>query len=636
MAAGWACRRIGVPDALGYILAGVVLGPHVPPAPFVNDMPAIQSIAAFAVVFRMFTLGLDFNGARLMEQWRPATLAALFGLVTCALAGLALAPLVGLTALQGLIVGTALGTTSTTLLVRALAERGASARADARAAGAVTLAEDLASMGILIGLALVRPSLDAPGLVQLGALVTFLWGALTVGGIALSLVLDRLARHGEESLLTLCVMAFLLGCSGIGVLFAVGPAVGAFFAGVVVAGLRHAPGVSERVLPLRDVLTAVFFVSVGMLLDPRMLLEIAPGALALTLVAVPVKAVATACGLWAGGIAPVTSGRGGAILAQCGTMGIVVVAASLLSPADASRLFGYAFIAWALTTAATGARLRFGPAVAERLVRALGGTDHPRREGFARAQPPHPGLRVSFHATGVALACIGLGVLVVRVTHVHEAWLQAGAGAVAGIGASLALLSAVGGAGDALRPLLHRLDRSTTSLQRGGRHPTRTVLHRIVLFSPVAVVGVVGAAVAPPWVLIGAAAGGGLVVLLAPVIDWRRWVDRFPRWLPEDVHDQRVTAARIMTPFGSRVATLRVTEHDAGMSIAHLEQRFPRGVKVLGVIRPDADAVQDPLPSLVVTPRDELVIVGPAARVARARESWQREARAAEPPAVVK
>ncbi|HWH08508.1 MAG TPA: cation:proton antiporter, partial [Candidatus Thermoplasmatota archaeon] len=242
--AGWVCKRLGVPEVLGYILAGVLLGPQTPPFSFVQDVDAVRTLAAFAVVFRMFSLGLEFDPARLAGRWRAALLAGLLEVAVCAGAGYAAAPLLHLARLEGVILGAALGTTSTNILMRALADRGLLARPEARNAAAITIVEDLIAMALLAVLALSRAGQPGPELARDAVeLALFALASFSAGAIVIPRILDGLARDYADDLVTLILVATMFLLAGATLTLDAGPAVGAFLSGVVVAGARHAPAV---------------------------------------------------------------------------------------------------------------------------------------------------------------------------------------------------------------------------------------------------------------------------------------------------------------------------------------------------------------------------------------------------------
>lgn len=383
LAGGWICRRLGMPEVLGYLAAGILLGPSIHTGSSFVDQDTIRAIGQFAVLFRMFTLGLDFDAKRLRGRWKPALASGFLGMALCLPAGIVLSHFMGWSVLEGAVIGAALGTTSTNILSKALADRGMTGREDARAAGAATLAEDLISMSLIAILTVFAGAQGVQEIVEQSlGLAVFASLAFTAGAILVPLALDKLGRSSNEELATLAVLAVLFGFAGLSVaLLHAGPAIGAFLAGVAVAAARFAPGVAARVLPLRDILAAAAYVSLGLFLAPSTILQVAPYALVLSLVFVALKTMGVAVGLRIGGVSAPTAARAGAILGQCGTMGLVFVCGSFLPAEHFGELLAFAFVSWAFTVALTPLRLRYGPDFAERIARAFGASDAHARSG---------------------------------------------------------------------------------------------------------------------------------------------------------------------------------------------------------------------------------------------------------------
>ncbi|HEX2022117.1 MAG TPA: cation:proton antiporter, partial [Candidatus Thermoplasmatota archaeon] len=385
VAGGWLCRKAGVPEVLGYLGAGLLLSTAAG-ASLLSDVATVQAIATFAVVFRMFSLGLEFDRRRLVGRWRPSLFAGGLEMGACAVAGALAAPILGWTLLEGAVLGAALGSTSTGILTRALADRNEASRDDARAAGAATMAEDLIAMGLVALLAVFHNADGVEAVVESALwLLAFAALALTSGAILVPAVLDRVARTRSSEILTLAFVGVLFGFAALSEWLGAGRPIGAFLAGVAVGAARQAPGVADSIGPIRDVLAATFYVSAGLLLSLRDVAAAVPVALALVVVFVPLKVVATGIGLRLGGVPATVAARGGAILGQTGTLGIVAACQPFLPPGAFPRLFSVAFAAWAITVALTPVRLRHLPGLAERAVRALGARPLPPRSARARS-----------------------------------------------------------------------------------------------------------------------------------------------------------------------------------------------------------------------------------------------------------
>lgn len=631
---GWICRRVGIPEVLGYLAAGILLGPHV--HGYAIDSGVVKNIAQFAVVFRMFTLGLDFDARRLRGQWRPALSAGLLEMVACTVAGAFLAGFLGWSVLEGAILGAALGTTSTSILSKAIADRNMSTREDARAAGAATLVEDLVAMSMLALLAVFHGA-SGPAEVLQNALWLLVFAALsfTAGAILVPEGLDRLGKSHSDELLSLAVIGVLFGFAALSELLGAGRPVGAFLAGIMVGAARHAPGVQARVLPLRDVLAAVAYVSIGLLLDPFLILQVAPYAIAVAILFVPLKALAIAIGLRAGGVPTVTAARAGAILGQTGTMGIVVACRPFLSDAAAGRLMAFAFVSWAFTVGLTGVRLRWLPDVAERVALLLG----------AKARAPSRKLRrtldaatlhdayVSVLAAGCAIAFAAVAAFLV---HGAVAMLPRvavlPAAALAGALMGLAMVPFAFLAAAAMRRALHRSGHHHMLAPARLAHakPAKTRAWGAAgtaagLAGTWAAAAGMAYALAPEsarWPFLAAAPlAAGLVFVRPRILE--RLVERCETLLaPRPAPDARLNDFRGVSPFGFEVEAhpIKNGTRAAWTTVGRLDLARTTGARVVAVLRPGAHEPVTLTPETVLHPGEEIVIGGTPAQLVAARK----------------
>ncbi|MFN2564331.1 MAG: YbaL family putative K(+) efflux transporter [Gemmatimonadaceae bacterium] len=278
---GFAAARVGLPPLVGYLLAGVVVGPFTPG--YVADSRLAGQLAEIGVILLMFGVGLHFSLRDLAAVRRIALpgAAAQIAVVTALGAGLARAW--GWHMGAAVVFGLALSVGSTVVLLRALEQRGSLDSVNGRIAIGWLVAQDLAMVLALVLLpALARPggggfaagsqgtmSLLATVALTLGKVAAFIVLMLFVGARAIPWMLARVARVGSRELFTLSVLAVALGIAfGSAALFGVSFALGAFFAGVVVNGSDLSHAAAAEALPLQDAFAVLFFVSVGMLVDP--------------------------------------------------------------------------------------------------------------------------------------------------------------------------------------------------------------------------------------------------------------------------------------------------------------------------------------------------------------------------------
>ncbi|GAB4059813.1 YbaL family putative K(+) efflux transporter [Uliginosibacterium sediminicola] len=272
---------------VGYLLAGVVIGPATPG--FVADLPLAAELSELGVILLMFGVGLHFSLKDLLSVRAIAIPGAIVQIAVATALGMGLARLLGWHLAGGFVFGLALSVASTVVLLRALQERRLIDTERGRIAVGWLIVEDLA---MVLALVLI-PALSAAGdggstlyaalgltLLKLAGFVLFM---MLVGRRLIPALLHWVAHTGSRELFSLSVLAVALGvAAGAAWLFGVSFALGAFFAGMILAESTLSHRAAEESLPLRDAFAVLFFVSVGMLFDPRILLQ-APLAVAATL-----------------------------------------------------------------------------------------------------------------------------------------------------------------------------------------------------------------------------------------------------------------------------------------------------------------------------------------------------------------
>jgi CPA2 family monovalent cation:H+ antiporter-2 len=282
---GFVAVRLRLPALFGYLLAGIALGPFTPG--YVADLELSAQLAEIGVMLLMFGVGLHFSIDDLMAVRRIALPGALAQITVATGLGAALAWYWGWDLGAGLVFGLALSVASTVVLLRALESRGLLDSINGRIAIGWLVVEDLVMVLVLVLLPPLAGSLGGDvsgaqsGIGLLGTLAltlaqvaVFIGLMLVVGRRVFPAILWQVARTGSRELFTLAVVAAALGIAyGSSVLFGVSFALGAFFAGMVMRESALSQRAAAESLPLRDAFSVLFFVSVGMLFDPGLLVE---------------------------------------------------------------------------------------------------------------------------------------------------------------------------------------------------------------------------------------------------------------------------------------------------------------------------------------------------------------------------
>ncbi len=359
---GFVAVRLGLPALVGYLMAGVAIGPGTPG--FVADLQIASQLAEVGVMLLMFGVGLHFSLGDLMAVRRIALPGAVVQMAVATALGTAMAMAWGWSLAASLVFGLALSVASTVVLLKALDSQGLTDSVNGRIAIGWLVVEDLAMVVVLVLLPPVASLLGPGG----GSLGPQIWGALgrtlllVAVFIALMLVAGRrlfpwllwqVARTGSRELFTLCVVAAAVSIAwGSAELFGVSFALGAFFAGMVLRESQFSHRAAQETLPLRDAFSVLFFVSVGMLFDPRVLLDEPLKVLAVVAIIIFGKSLAAAVLVLLFRYPLNTALSVSASLAQIGEFSFILVALGLslgvLPPQGQSLIVAGALISIAL------------------------------------------------------------------------------------------------------------------------------------------------------------------------------------------------------------------------------------------------------------------------------------------------
>jgi K+:H+ antiporter len=365
-------QRLHQPVVLGYALAGVIVGPHVP-IPLVADPDVVHTLSELGVILLMFSLGLEF---RLDKLARLATTAGITAVVQSSIMvwlGFVAGRLFGWTTLESLFIGALVAISSTTIIAKAFDEQKIGGRLREVVVG-VLIVEDLIAIVLMALLTAVASGSGlAAGalLATIGRLAAFLAVLVAVGLLVVPRAMRAIVRleRGETTLvfaIGLCfAIALLAGRAGYSV------ALGAFIAGSLVAesGVEHE--VEKLVLPVRDVFAAIFFVSVGMQIEPALVAKHGAAIAALTAVVVVGKIFGVGLGAFLTGAGLRMSVQAGMSLAQIGEFSFIIAGLGRSLGATGDFLYPVAVAVSAITTLLTPGLIRRSGPAASWLDRAL-------------------------------------------------------------------------------------------------------------------------------------------------------------------------------------------------------------------------------------------------------------------------
>jgi monovalent cation:H+ antiporter-2, CPA2 family len=324
-------QRMRQPVLLGYILAGMLIGPHTPGV-LVGDPRAIDDISNLGVVLLMFTLGLEFSVRKLREVGIGVLAAAVAEVGLMLWIGYGIGGLFGWTGMDALFLGAIISLSSTMVATRTLAESGQRHQPFAQLVVGLLVAEDMLAivmLTLLTAVALGGSVQAETAFTLVGHLGLFVIVGMILGLLLLPRLVDYVAGFDRDETLLVSVLGICFGASLFAAWMGFSVALGAFLAGAVVAESRSVGRVLHLVEPLRDMFAALFFVAIGLKIDPAMLPQYALPALLIAAVVIVGKTLACSLGIFVVGHDARTALRSGLGMAQIGEFSFVIATLGL-------------------------------------------------------------------------------------------------------------------------------------------------------------------------------------------------------------------------------------------------------------------------------------------------------------------
>ncbi|QBQ96995.1 cation:proton antiporter [Paraburkholderia pallida] len=367
-------HRLKQPVVLGYIAAGVIIGPYTPPFQLIHDEQTIQTMGELGVVFLMFSLGLEFSLRKLFQVGATAIVAALSEIVVMLWIGYEIGRAFGWAAMDSLFLGAILAISSTTIIVKALADLGVKREPFAQLVFGILIVEDILGIAMLVLLSGIAQTGElSPGIafVTLGKLLLFMTVSLLAGILIVPRVLGYVARVGSDEMLLVSVLGFCFGFCLLVVKLDYSIALGAFLIGAIMAESRHLPRIEHLVAPLRDAFSAIFFVTIGLMLNPLVLVDYAWPIAVISFAVVFGKLVSCGLGTFLAGRDGRTAMRVGMTVSQIGEFSFIIASLGLTLKVTSAFLYPIAVTVSAITTLTTPYLIRFADPLSQRLARAM-------------------------------------------------------------------------------------------------------------------------------------------------------------------------------------------------------------------------------------------------------------------------
>lgn len=346
-------KRLKQPVVLGYILAGLLVGPKLTLFPTITEVANIQIWAEIGVIFLLFTLGLEFSFKKLIHIGGPASVTGLIEISAMLVVGFLLGQIMGWPIMDCIFLGGILSIASTTIIIRAFDELNIKGKKFAELVFGILIIEDLVAVVLMVLLTTISVSREFAGmemLLSILKLAFFLMLWFVAGIFFIPSFLSRVQKHlSDETLLVLSIglcLVMVMAASAAGF----SPALGAFIMGSILAETIQAERIEHIIKPVKDLFGAVFFVSVGMLIDPAVLVNYAGPILLITVVFVFFKVLHVTIGAIISGRPLKTAVFAAMSMGQIGEFSFIIATLGVTLKVTSSYLYPIAVAVSAITT----------------------------------------------------------------------------------------------------------------------------------------------------------------------------------------------------------------------------------------------------------------------------------------------
>jgi len=369
-------HRFKQPVVLGYIVAGFIIGPHTPPFGLIHDEETIKTLAELGVIFLMFCLGLEFSLRKLFKVGATAFIAAFMEITLMIWIGYEIGRWFDWNTMDSLFLGAILAISSTTIIVKALNDLKMKNERFAQLIFGVLIVEDILGIGIIALLSSIAVSGSvSPEEVfsTVGKLSLFMIVALVIGILLVPRVLAYVARCESNEMLLITVLGLCFGFCLLVVKLEYSMVLGAFLIGAIMAESRQLLKIERLIEPVRDLFSAIFFVAIGLMLDPAILWEYALPIVVITIAVVLGKMLSCGLGAFIAGNDGRTSLRVGMGLSQIGEFSFIIAALGMTLQVTSSFLYPVAVAVSVLTTLMTPYLIRAADPLSLKLAKVVPG-----------------------------------------------------------------------------------------------------------------------------------------------------------------------------------------------------------------------------------------------------------------------
>ncbi|WP_330564815.1 cation:proton antiporter [Pseudomonas yamanorum] len=349
-------HRLKQPVVLGYIVAGFIIGPHTPPFGLIHDEDTIKTLAELGVIFLMFCLGLEFSLRKLFRVGATAFIAAFLEIILMIWIGYEIGRWFDWNTMDSLFLGAILAISSTTIIVKALNDLKMKNQRFAQLIFGVLIVEDILGIGIIALLSSIAVSGSVSSgevFSTVGKLSLFMIVALVIGISLVPRLLEYVAKFESNEMLLITVLGLCFGFCLLVVKLEYSMVLGAFLIGAIMAESRQLLKIERLIEPVRDMFSAIFFVAIGLMIDPQILLQYAWPIAVITVAVVLGKMLSCGLGAFIAGNDGRTSLRVGMGLSQIGEFSFIIAALGMTLQVTSDFLYPVAVAVSAITTLLT-------------------------------------------------------------------------------------------------------------------------------------------------------------------------------------------------------------------------------------------------------------------------------------------
>lgn len=350
------------PVVLGYILAGAIISRHTPPFSFIYDENTIKTLAELGVIFLMFSLGLEFSVQRLLKVGMTALVAAAAEIIFMVLVGYELGHIFGWSSIDSLFLGAMLAISSTTIIIKALNDLKMKREPFAQLIFGILIVEDILAIAILAllsSIAIGNAIHIADIAITLGKLLVFLVVSLVAGILIIPNLLAFVARFHSKEMLLIAVLGLCFGFSLLVTKMGYSIALGAFLIGAIMAEADEIKQIKRIIQPITNMFSAIFFVSIGLLVDPKIIWQYIVPVTVITLALVIGKVLICSLSVFLTGRDGRTSMRVGMGLAQVGEFSFIIASLGISLEVMSDYLYPIIVAVSAITTFTTPYLIKF-------------------------------------------------------------------------------------------------------------------------------------------------------------------------------------------------------------------------------------------------------------------------------------